>query len=101
LLALPAASVGAVHSTGAFRVGQVKHGRALLVLDHQKRTLLRASGLCESYGEVAAFYARKAAFTLVRVITRLAVEVREARSLSHDTGDSSRRCLESLSGPAV
>jgi hypothetical protein len=69
LLALPAASVGAVHSTGAFRV-LVKHGPGLLVLDHQKRT-------------------------------RLAVEVREARSLSHDTGDSSRRCLESLSGPAV
>jgi hypothetical protein len=101
LLALPAASVGAVHSTGAFRVGQVKHGRALPVLYHQKRTLLRASGLCESYGEVAEFYARKAAFTLVRVITHLAVEVREARSLSHDTGDSSRRCLESLSSPAV
>jgi hypothetical protein len=59
VLALPAASVGAVHSTGAFRVGQVKHGRALLVLDHQKRTLLRASGLCESYGEVAAFYHEK------------------------------------------
>jgi hypothetical protein len=57
LLALPAASVGAAHSTGAFRV-LVKHGRGLLVLNHQKRTLLRASGLCESYGEVAAFYAR-------------------------------------------
>jgi hypothetical protein len=92
--------VGAVHSTGAFRVGQVKHGRALLVLDHQKRTALRASSLCETYVEVAAFYARKAAFTLVRAITRF-VEVREARSLSHDTGDSSRRCLESHSGPAV
>ena len=36
------------------------------------------SGLCETDGEVAAFYARKAAFTLVRAITRLAVEVREA-----------------------
>jgi hypothetical protein len=99
LLALPAESVGAVHSTGAFRVGQVKHGRALVVLDHQERTLLRGSGLRETYVEVAAFYSRNAAFPLVRAITRLAVEVREARSLSHDTGDSSRRCLESLRVP--
>jgi hypothetical protein len=51
--------VGAVHSTGAFRVGQVKHGRAMLVLDHQKRTVPRASGLCETYGEVAAFMHEK------------------------------------------
>lgn len=46
----------------------------MLVRDHQKRTVPRASGLCETYGEVAAFHARKAAFTLVGAITRLAVE---------------------------
>jgi hypothetical protein len=46
--------VGAVHTVDAYRTGRITHGRALLVLDHQQRILLRASGLWETYGEVAA-----------------------------------------------
>jgi hypothetical protein len=54
-IVLPSASVGAVHTVSAFRMGgAVTHGRALLVLDHDNRILLRASGLWETYGEVAA-----------------------------------------------
>jgi hypothetical protein len=52
-IALPANSVGAVHTVKQFRTGQrITHGRALLVLDHEKRILLRADGLWETYGEV-------------------------------------------------
>jgi hypothetical protein len=51
---LPAESVGAVHTVSSFRSGGGTHGRALLVLDHEQRILLRASGLWESYGEIAA-----------------------------------------------
>jgi len=50
---LPSASVGAVATVDSFRTGaRVTHGRALLVLDHQGRILLRANGLWETYGEV-------------------------------------------------
>jgi hypothetical protein len=52
-VALPAKSVGAVHTVNQFRTGQrITHGRALLVLDHENRILLRADGLWETYGEV-------------------------------------------------
>lgn len=52
-VALPSASVGAVVTVGSFRTGRrITHGRALLVLDHQGRILLRADGLWETYGEV-------------------------------------------------
>ena len=52
-VALPAKSVGAVNTVSSFRTGRrIKHGRALLVLDHEDRILLRADGLWETYGEV-------------------------------------------------
>jgi hypothetical protein len=54
-IVIPSASVGAVHSVSQYRTSRRRtHGRALLVLDHEKRVLLRASGLWETYGEVAA-----------------------------------------------
>ena len=52
-VALTAESVGAVHTVSQFRIGRITHGRALLVLDHDHRILLRADGLWETYGEVA------------------------------------------------
>jgi hypothetical protein len=52
---LPSASVGAVHTVNQFRTGhRTAHGAALLVLDHENRILLRASGLWETYGELSA-----------------------------------------------
>ena len=53
-IALPAKSVGEVHTVSSFRVGGTRHGPALLVLDHERRILLRASGRWETYGELAA-----------------------------------------------
>jgi hypothetical protein len=50
---LPRKSVGAVHTVTSFRTGQRgTHGRALLILDHEDRILLRADGQWETYGEV-------------------------------------------------
>ncbi len=43
-----------MHTVESFRTGHITHGRALLVLDHDRRILLRASGLWETYGEVEA-----------------------------------------------
>jgi hypothetical protein len=51
-VALPAMSVGAVHTVTSFRTGRVTHGQALLVLDRDNRILLRADGMWETYGEV-------------------------------------------------
>ena len=51
-IVLPRTSVGAVLTATKFRVGSITHGRALLVLDHEDRLLLRADGLWETYGEV-------------------------------------------------
>lgn len=51
---VPAKSVGEVHTVNSFRAGAARHGQALLVLDHERRILLRASGRWETYGEVAA-----------------------------------------------
>jgi hypothetical protein len=51
-VALSAKSVGSVVTADSFRTGRVTHGRALLVLDHENRILLRANGLWETYGEV-------------------------------------------------
>jgi hypothetical protein len=57
-VALPAKSVGLVVTVSSFRFGRliphglITHGRALLVLDHDDRILLRANGLWETYGEV-------------------------------------------------
>jgi hypothetical protein len=53
-IALPAKSVGEVHTVSSFRTGGIRHGPALLVLDHERRVLLRASGRWETYGELAA-----------------------------------------------
>ena len=53
-IAIPSQSVGAVHTVTSFRMGGgVVRGRALLLLDHDQRILLRAPGLWETYGEVA------------------------------------------------
>jgi hypothetical protein len=52
-IVLPAKSVGEVHTVSSFRAGVIKHGPALLVLDHDRRILLRASGRWETYGELA------------------------------------------------
>jgi len=52
-IVLPARSVGEVHTVNAFRAGGFRHGPALLVLDHERRLLLRASGRWETYGELA------------------------------------------------
>jgi hypothetical protein len=51
---LPVKSVGEVHTVSSFRTRGVRHGPALLVLDHERRILLRASGRWETYGELAA-----------------------------------------------
>lgn len=53
-IALPAKSVGEVHTVSSFRAGGIRHGPALLVLDRERRILLRASGRWETYGELAA-----------------------------------------------
>jgi len=53
-IVLAGASVGAVHTVSSYRTGRITHGQALLVLDHRHRILLRASGMWETYGEVAA-----------------------------------------------
>jgi len=51
---LPAKSVGEVHTVNSFRAGGIiRYGPALLVLDHERRILLRASGRWETYGELA------------------------------------------------
>jgi hypothetical protein len=51
---LPATSVGEVHTVNSFRAGGIiRHGPALLVLDRERRILLRASGRWETYGELA------------------------------------------------
>ncbi len=52
-IVLPAKSVGEVHTVSAFRVRGIRHGPALLVLDHEQRILLRAGGRWETYGELA------------------------------------------------
>jgi len=52
-IVLPASAVGAVRTVDAYRVRRANRGRALLVLDHEQRILLRAGGLWETYGEVA------------------------------------------------
>jgi hypothetical protein len=53
-IAIPAAEIGAVHAVDAYRTGRLNRGQALLVLDRQHRIMLRAAGLWETYGEVAA-----------------------------------------------
>ncbi len=51
---VPATTVGEVHTVSAFRAGGgFRHGPALLVLDRERRILLRASGRWETYGELA------------------------------------------------
>ena len=50
---IPADSAGAVVTVNRYRTEHARHGRALLVLDRKQRILLRASGLWETYGEVA------------------------------------------------
>ncbi len=50
---IPADSAGAVVTVDRYRTEHARHGRALLVLDRKQRILLRASGLWETYGEVA------------------------------------------------
>ena len=52
-IAIPAAVIAAVHTVDAYRTGRRHRSRALLVLDHQQRIVLRASGQWETYGEVA------------------------------------------------
>lgn len=52
-IALPATAVWDVITVDASRMGPVARGNALLVLDEDQRILLRASGLWETYGEVA------------------------------------------------
>jgi hypothetical protein len=51
--AIPAAEIGAVHTVEAYRAGYRKRGRALLILDHRQRIMLRAAGQWETYGELA------------------------------------------------
>lgn len=53
-IVVPAKSVGEVHTVNAFRTGAARHGRALLVLDRERRILLRANGRWQTYGELAA-----------------------------------------------
>jgi hypothetical protein len=52
-IAIPAAEIGGVQVVEAYRSGRRNRTRALLVLDHQQRIMLRASGQWETYGEVA------------------------------------------------
>jgi hypothetical protein len=52
-IAIPAAEVGAVQTVEAYRTGHRTRTRALLLLDHQRRIMLRAAGQWETYGEVA------------------------------------------------
>ena len=53
-VALPSKSVGAVQTVTAYRTGLAARGKALLILDHGNRIMLRAAGLWQTYGEVAA-----------------------------------------------
>jgi hypothetical protein len=50
---IPSPEIGAVRTVRAYRTGSANRGQALLVFDKQDRILLRASGLWETYGEVA------------------------------------------------
>jgi hypothetical protein len=50
---IPASSVGAVHTARQFRLNGRSREQSLLILDKDKRVLLRAKGLWETYGEVA------------------------------------------------
>src|SRR5260370_24336415 len=52
-IAISGSDIGAVRTVDAYRTGRVTRGRALLVLDHEHRILLRAGGQWETYGEVA------------------------------------------------
>ena len=53
-IVLPSETVGAVNTVSAYRMGVFTRGQALLVLDHDQRILLRAPGMWETHGEVAA-----------------------------------------------
>jgi hypothetical protein len=53
-IVLPAKSVSEAHTVSSFRTRGIRHGPALLVLDRERRILLRASGRWETYGELAA-----------------------------------------------
>lgn len=53
-IAIPAPSVSGVYTVGKFKFGRViVHDRALLILGHDNRVLLRADGLWETFGEVS------------------------------------------------
>jgi hypothetical protein len=53
-IAIPAAEIGAVHMVDGYRIGRRDRGAALLVLDQQKRIMLRAGGQWATYGDAAA-----------------------------------------------
>ena len=70
-IVLPAKSVGEVHTVNAFRAGGFRHGPALLVLDHERRLLLRASGRWETYGELALVCRAAKVSTPTHLVTTL------------------------------
>jgi hypothetical protein len=83
---LSAKSVGGVHTVSAFRAGIIRHGPALLVLDHERRILLRASGRWETYGELALVCRAAGVPTPTHLLTTL-----KPRSGSRSRGRRARR----------
>jgi hypothetical protein len=84
---LPATSVGEVHTVNSFRVGRgIVHGPALLVLDYERRILLRASGRWETYGELAVVCRAARVPTPTHLVTTL-----KPRSGSRSRGRQARR----------
>jgi hypothetical protein len=51
-ISIRGSGTGAVHAVDSYRARHVTRGRALLILDHENRILLRAAGQWETYGEV-------------------------------------------------
>jgi hypothetical protein len=95
-IALSAKSVGEVHTVSSFRTHGVRHGPALLVLDHERRILLRASGRWETYGELAAVCRAAKLPTPTHLVTTLkprSVGRSVGRSSGHSTGRSRGRSV--------
>jgi len=70
-IVVPAKSVGEVHTVSSFRTGSLRHGPALLVLDNDRRILLRASGRWETYGEINAVCRAAKVRTPTHLVTTL------------------------------
>jgi hypothetical protein len=89
-VALPAKSVSEVHTVSSFRTRGIRYGPALLVLDHERRILLRASGRWETYGELAAVCRAAKVPTPTHLVTTLKPR-NSSRAGSRSGGRQARR----------